>query len=165
MVGHGKTFVEVWHPLTETDGGHVSLFNSCLHSSVQQLCFPSVRNLVKGMLELYQPTSPKWDSVAGLLKTIGWTKMANSTTAESFKEQGVSDQYIFEVIQAATRVNYGQNTDEIHAVGGAVSMAADGAKGIAGGNYQIFEQFLNHSGANVYLNTRVSKFSYSIFSC
>jgi len=89
--------------------------------------------------------------------------MVNSTTAVSFKEQGVSDQYIFEVIQAATRVNYGQNTDKIHAVGGAASMAASGAVGIAGGNYQMFEQFLNRSGANVYLNTRVSKFSHSIF--
>jgi prenylcysteine oxidase/farnesylcysteine lyase len=34
-------------------------------------------------------------------------------------------------------------------------MAATGASGIAGGNFQIFEQFLNRSGANVYLNTPV----------
>jgi prenylcysteine oxidase/farnesylcysteine lyase len=34
-------------------------------------------------------------------------------------------------------------------------MASSGASGIAGGNFQIFEQFLIHSGANVYLNTTV----------
>lgn len=34
-------------------------------------------------------------------------------------------------------------------------MAAEGAVHIKGGNYQLFEQFLNHSGANVYLNTSV----------
>ena len=34
-------------------------------------------------------------------------------------------------------------------------MAATGASGIAGGNFQIFEQFLNRSRANVYLNTPV----------
>ena len=34
-------------------------------------------------------------------------------------------------------------------------MAATGATGIAGGNYQIFEKFLAESGANVYLDTPV----------
>lgn len=38
-------------------------------------------------------------------------------------------------------------------------MAANGASGIKGGNFLIFEQFLNHSGANVYLNTPVSRIS------
>lgn len=34
-------------------------------------------------------------------------------------------------------------------------MAATGATGIAGGNYQIFEKFIAESGANVYLDTTV----------
>jgi len=34
-------------------------------------------------------------------------------------------------------------------------MATTGASGIAGGNFQIFEQFLKRSHANVYLNTPV----------
>ena len=38
-------------------------------------------------------------------------------------------------------------------------MATNGATGIQGGNYQIFEQFLNYSGANVYLNTPVTSIS------
>ena len=38
-------------------------------------------------------------------------------------------------------------------------MAANGASGIKGGNFLIFEQFLNRSGANVYLNTPVSSFA------
>ena len=36
-----------------------------------------------------------------------------------------------------------------------VSLAADGAVGVATGNFRIFENFLNHSGANVYLDTEV----------
>jgi len=48
-----------------------------------------------------------------------------------------------------------QNADYIHALEGAASMAASGATGIAGGNYQIFEKFVAESGANVYLNTPV----------
>ena len=37
-------------------------------------------------------------------------------------------------------------------------MAATGATGIAGGNYQIFERFIVESGANVYLDTPVGFF-------
>jgi prenylcysteine oxidase/farnesylcysteine lyase len=36
------------------------------------------------------------------------------------------------------------------------SLAATGAAGISGGNYQIFEQFLRRSGASVHLNTNVN---------
>lgn len=35
-------------------------------------------------------------------------------------------------------------------------MATTGARSIDGGNFQLFEQFLKRSGANVYLNTQVS---------
>ena len=48
-----------------------------------------------------------------------------------------------------------QNADYIHALEGGASMAATGATGIAGGNYQIFEKFIVESGANVYLDTPV----------
>jgi len=59
-------------------------------------------------------------------------------------------------VEAATRVNYAQNVDEIHALEGACAMAGTGASGIAGGNFQIFEKFLNLSGANIYLSTPVT---------
>ena len=39
-------------------------------------------------------------------------------------------------------------------------MAASGATGIAGGNYQIFEKFIAESGANVYLETPVGLVNY-----
>ena len=48
-----------------------------------------------------------------------------------------------------------QNADYIHALEGGASMAASGATGIAGGNYQIFERFIGESGSNVYLDTTV----------
>jgi prenylcysteine oxidase / farnesylcysteine lyase len=49
-----------------------------------------------------------------------------------------------------------QNVDHIHALEGLCSMATNSASGIKGGNFKIFEQFLEHSGANVHLNTAVS---------
>lgn len=48
-----------------------------------------------------------------------------------------------------------QNLDNIHTVGALCSLAANGAYGVKGGNYQIFENFLARSGANVHLNTTV----------
>jgi prenylcysteine oxidase/farnesylcysteine lyase len=53
-----------------------------------------------------------------------------------------------------------QNADYIHALEGGASMAATGATGIAGGNYQIFEKFIVESGANVYLDTPVGFVDY-----
>lgn len=37
--------------------------------------------------------------------------------------------------------------DQIHALGAAVSMAADGGKSVKGGNWQIFQGMLHESGA------------------
>lgn len=51
--------------------------------------------------------------------------------------------------------HYKQNIDQIHALEGMVSQAANGASGVQRGNYQIFEQFLAHSNAKVHLNTTV----------
>lgn len=109
------------------------------------------------MLDFYSQNAPKWDDNSDLSDFPYWSKLTNSTAADYFKGQGISDKYIFEIVQAATRVNYYQNADKIHALAGAVSMATSDARRIAGGSYQIFERFLNYSGANIYLNTRVSK--------
>ncbi|PPQ63712.1 hypothetical protein CVT24_004292 [Panaeolus cyanescens] len=114
-----------------------------------------VQNMIKRFLHLYQPDAPKWDNIADLADAFEWTQLINSTTAEFLLSQGVSEKYIHEVVEAATRVNYGQNVDSIHALEGACSMAATGATGIAGGNFQIFEAFVNRSGANVFLDTTV----------
>ncbi|KAF8898341.1 Prenylcysteine lyase-domain-containing protein [Infundibulicybe gibba] len=115
-----------------------------------------VADMIKEFLTLYSPESPKWDDIADLAETLGWTKMTQRTTSAFFEEQGISKKYINELVEGSTRVNYGQNADELHALEGACSMATSGAAGIQGGNFQIFEQFLKRSGAKVYLNTTVS---------
>nr|BAH22596.1 hypothetical protein [Pholiota nameko] len=115
-----------------------------------------VSSMIKQILLLYSPASPKWDNITNLSATLGWIENLNTTTAEYLAKQGVSEKYTNEVVEAATRVNYGQNVNSLHALEGAVSMAGTGANGIKGGNFQLFEQFLNRSGANVYLNTPVS---------
>ncbi|KAF7320038.1 Prenylcysteine lyase [Mycena kentingensis (nom. inval.)] len=114
-----------------------------------------VQEMVAKFLTLYGSETPKWTNITELSAALEWEELVASTTADFFKAQGVSEQFIGELVEASTRVNYGQNVDQIHALEGTVSLAPAGASAVDGGNFQIFEQFLNRSGANVYLNTPV----------
>ncbi|EGO02796.1 hypothetical protein SERLA73DRAFT_165743 [Serpula lacrymans var. lacrymans S7.3] len=116
-----------------------------------------VQNMVKQFGRLYVTESPRWDDIADLAARFEWTALANHTTAEYLDSKGVSPKFSREVVEAATRVNYGQNVDEIHALEGAASMAATGASGVATGNYKIFEQFIERSGATLHLGTTVKE--------
>ncbi|EDR15109.1 uncharacterized protein LACBIDRAFT_300931 [Laccaria bicolor S238N-H82] len=115
-----------------------------------------VRDMISRYLTLYTLKSPRWNNMSDLAVHLGWEDLLETSTSSYLVKQGVSESYVNELVEASTRVNYGQDVDDIHALGGVVSMAAEGAVHIKGGNYQLFEQFLNHSGANVYLNTSVT---------
>ncbi|KAF9458739.1 Prenylcysteine lyase-domain-containing protein [Collybia nuda] len=115
-----------------------------------------VDGMVKQFLKFYTKETPKWDKISDLATSMGWSNFVHNSTANYFGGQGVSEAYIYEIVEAATRVNYGQNADRIHALEGAASLATSGARGIQGGNFQLFEQFLNHSGAKVFLGTTVT---------
>jgi prenylcysteine oxidase/farnesylcysteine lyase len=51
-----------------------------------------------------------------------------------------------------------QDIDSIHGLEAACSLAADGGGTVKGGNWQIFEQFVERSGAQIFLKTEVEKF-------
>jgi len=131
---------------------------SILHVHPSKLTCPSsVQSMVKQFVELYTLESPKWDNVSSLAEAFGWTDLVGQSTSEYFESHGVTSKYTRELVEAATRVNYGQNVDDIHSLAGACSMATEGAVGVQGGNFQIFEQFLYRSGAKVFLDTTVFK--------
>jgi len=113
--------------------------------------------MIKQFVGLYTTESPRWDNIAALSEKYEWSELTNSTTFEYLQSLGVSSQFATELVEAATRVNYGQDVDEIHALEGLCSMAASGASGVEAGNFKIFEHFLNHSGATVHLNTEVKE--------
>jgi prenylcysteine oxidase/farnesylcysteine lyase len=60
-----------------------------------------------------------------------------------------------DIVQASTRVNYGQNLRLIHGLETMVCMAIEGAMQIQGGNWQIFDRMLQASKSSVLLNTTV----------
>lgn len=68
----------------------------------------SVGDMLKQFLTLYTPESPRWDNITYLASSLGWTEFLNSTTSDYFLSHGVTQNYISEVIEAASRVNYGQ---------------------------------------------------------
>ncbi|SPO29591.1 related to Prenylcysteine oxidase precursor [Ustilago trichophora] len=91
-----------------------------------------------------------WKSVEGLADAVNATSLVGMTGMQFFKEKRVSELFIEEMVEAATRVNYAQNTDQIHGFGALVSLAASGATGVKDGNYRIFEQFARRSGARLF---------------
>ncbi|CAE6414165.1 unnamed protein product [Rhizoctonia solani] len=117
-----------------------------------------VRSLVKDMvnayLNLYQPRLP-YLSIAAISSSLNFTHITAVPASKYLAENGVSPLFTHELIEAATRVNYGQNVDDIHALEGMVSMAANGAHSVAGGNWQVFDRWIKESGAKTHLETTV----------
>ncbi|KAI9057361.1 hypothetical protein FKP32DRAFT_1746212 [Trametes sanguinea] len=119
-----------------------------------------VNTMVDRFLRLYSPATPRWSNISSAVSELEWTEVVAETTAEYFDLQNIDKRWSRELVEAATRVNYGQNVDKIHALGGLVSLAPNGASSVKGGNFQIFENFIANSTASVYLNTTVKSISH-----
>ena len=57
-------------------------------------------------------------------------------------------------------ISSAQNVDRIHALEALTSLVTDGIMSVRGGNWQIFDQFVNRSGAQLFLKTEVSQLFY-----
>ncbi|KAH8079076.1 FAD/NAD(P)-binding domain-containing protein [Cristinia sonorae] len=117
-----------------------------------------VDGMVSDFKTLYSPAygAVPWKNVSEVSDRLGWPHFVSQSVSEYLDLQGIDRRWTRELVEAATRVNYGQDVDRIHALGGFVSLAATGASSVEGGNFQIFEQFVKHSKANVYFNTTVT---------
>ncbi|PAV22226.1 FAD NAD(P)-binding domain-containing [Pyrrhoderma noxium] len=113
------------------------------------------KKMIEKFVSLYSPASPSWTNISELATNMDWEDLISQSSAEYLDSQGISQLFSREIVESATRVNYGQNLDKIHALEGFCSMAASGASSVKGGNFKIFEQFLAQSGANLFLNTSV----------
>ncbi|KAG8908357.1 hypothetical protein FRB99_007284 [Tulasnella sp. 403] len=120
-----------------------------------------VAKMIEDLLVAYTPTLPHWKSVHELGEALGFSQFTSETGYEYYTRQGVSDKFTKELIEIGSRVNYAQDITSIHGLGGAVSMATGGASQVTGGNYQMFEGFVKHSDAKVFLNTTITGLSKS----
>ncbi|KAI0252652.1 FAD/NAD(P)-binding domain-containing protein [Lactifluus subvellereus] len=114
-----------------------------------------VRSMTDKFVTLYEPDAPTWSSIESLNDALNWTVLTSQTGAEYFQSNGVSQQFVTEIIEAATRVNYAQNVDGLHGLEAACSLAASGGASVKGGNWKIFERFIERSDARVFLKTEV----------
>ncbi|KAE8179913.1 hypothetical protein CF335_g9426, partial [Tilletia laevis] len=90
-----------------------------------------------------------WRSIESLAGRLKFDRLTSQTADSWFYSKGVGKLFVEEIIEAATRVNYGQDTNLMHALGAGVSLAASGARSIVGGNWQVFDSFAKHSGATI----------------
>ncbi|KAJ3489421.1 hypothetical protein NLI96_g2134 [Meripilus lineatus] len=114
-----------------------------------------VNNMITQYLTLYSSSTKPFSNISDITDSFEWGHIAAQTTSEYLDLHAVDRRWTRELVEAATRVNYGQNVDAIHAIEGLVSMAATGASGVKRGNYQLFEEFIRRSRANLFLNTTV----------
>lgn len=73
----------------------------------------------------------------------------------------IGSPFATDIVQASTRVNYGQNLGLIHGLETMVCMAIEGAMQIEGGNWKIFDGMLKASNSTVLLNTAVDSITKS----
>ena len=102
---------------------------------------------------LHDPASDAgypWPSVAAFADQIDARGLVSQSARAYFADNKVSEACMDELINAATRANYAQEVQNIHAFAGLVSMATNGPNGVQGGNAQIFEHMLDRSTATVY---------------
>ncbi|KAK2743244.1 hypothetical protein FQN57_004933 [Myotisia sp. PD_48] len=116
-----------------------------------------MKSTINNFLKLYRWPYFPWKSLSSVAISSGLIEATWATGAEYLRENHISEPFSREIIQASTRVNYGQNLPLIHGLETMVCMATDGAVSIEGGNWQIFRGMIDSSEAKLKLNHRVTK--------
>ncbi|KAH8832141.1 Prenylcysteine lyase-domain-containing protein [Flagelloscypha sp. PMI_526] len=115
-----------------------------------------IANMYSSYVNIYTTKIPRWQKISDLASSLGFSSLLPQTLLTYLRANNVSDGYSTELLEGATRVNYGQNVDAIYALEGLASLPPPyDTVNVAGGNYQIFEKFVQYSGATVHLNTAV----------
>ena len=69
-----------------------------------------VDGMVKQFVTLYSTEWGRnpWANITSLASAFGWSDIVGQTTADYFDSQGINKKWTMEMVEAATRVNYGQ---------------------------------------------------------
>ena len=115
-----------------------------------------MKQTVGKFLKMYEAPYFPFRSLSQTAYDLGLTAITAAPGNKFLMENQISGPFATDIIQASTRVNYGQNLGSIHGMETMVCMATDGAMAVKGGNWQIFNGMLRTAGAHVVLNTSVS---------
>lgn len=112
-------------------------------------------------LQMYKAPLFPFASLSDVVERADLLGATGLTGEQYLAENGITGGFAQELIQASTRVNYGQNLGLIHGLETMVCMAADGAMAIADGNWRIFDGMVKASNAQARLNTTVKSIARS----
>ncbi|KAL4956458.1 Prenylcysteine lyase-domain-containing protein [Aspergillus filifer] len=115
-----------------------------------------MQTTVNKFLQLYKEPLFPFKSLTSVAEEVGLLDATSTTGATFLEKNRVSSGFSREVVQASTRVNYGQNLPLIHGLESMVCMATDGAVSIEGGNWRIFDGMLKAAKADIQLNKTVT---------
>jgi len=115
-----------------------------------------VKSIVGRFLRLYEEPLFPFHSLSEAAVAVDLINATSSPGDTFLGVNQISERFAREIIQASTRVNYGQNLGLIHGLESMVCMATDGAVSIDGGNWLIFDGALKASQADIRLNTTVT---------
>lgn len=101
-------------------------------------------------------TDHGFENIQKIVKSLEFETLLNQTAAAYLKDLGINELFSNEILQTATRGNYCQNLDSLHALAVMVSMeAGHGTWAVEQGNFRIFEEFASRSQAALQLGTKV----------
>ncbi|KAI0024072.1 Prenylcysteine oxidase [Xylariomycetidae sp. FL0641] len=115
-----------------------------------------VQDTVASFLRLYEAPYFPFRSLTERATELGLLEATGSTGQQFLEANKLAGAFARDIVQAGTRVNYAANLGQIHGLGTMVAMAPEGAKAVAGGNWQIFAEMVRRSGAVARLNTSVT---------
>ncbi|GFF37375.1 hypothetical protein IFM58399_04871 [Aspergillus lentulus] len=115
-----------------------------------------MKSTVNKFLRLYDSPYFPFRSLTSAAAAVDLLNTTSVPGDVLLQNSGISADFSRDVIQASTRVNYGQNLPLIHGLEAMVCMATDGAVSIEGGNWQIFDGMLTSSEADVRVNHSVT---------
>jgi prenylcysteine oxidase / farnesylcysteine lyase len=107
-------------------------------------------------LGLYEAPIFPYTSLSNASMALELHEISAVTGQEYLQKNRISDLFAHDFVQAATRVNYAQNIDEIHGLEALVSIVASGAQSVVGGNWRIFHEMIVASGAKLLLHSSVT---------
>ena len=116
-----------------------------------------MKSTVSTFLRMYEPPIFPFRSLSESAVSLGLDKFTQWTGQQVLDRNDISREFASDIIQASTRVNYGQNLGLMHGLETMVCMATDGAMAVEGGNWQIFAGMIDAAGAHLRLNTSVTK--------
>lgn len=112
-----------------------------------------VESIIDKFLAIYEQVP--FPSLQHTATELGLMSYINITGWQSYGQDGVSERFRRDVVNAATRVNYAQELVRMNGLLSAVSFVTADSRAVKGGNWQIFSHMLNASRANVHLNYEI----------